>query len=127
MNAKLCECGCGEPAPIAKQTSNARGYVAGRARRFIHGHHRRMTVGSSAPAWKGDAAGYSSLHGWLNVQYTKTGICERCLRHKKTDYAFRHMGDPYTRDRRDYMELCRSCHAKYDNFAKNFGTKLDKR
>lgn len=35
---KLCECGCGQPAPIAKQTKSVHGYVKGQPVRFIHGH-----------------------------------------------------------------------------------------
>lgn len=39
--AKLCECGCGEPAPIAKQSRRDRGWVKGQPKRFIAGHHPR--------------------------------------------------------------------------------------
>jgi hypothetical protein len=44
---KLCECGCGLPAPIADKTTTARGYVAGQPRRFVAGHFRpsRTTTG----------------------------------------------------------------------------------
>ena len=38
---KLCECGCGRLAPIAKKTDNARGYIQGKPRRFIRGHSSR--------------------------------------------------------------------------------------
>ena len=38
---KLCECGCGQPAPISQYTSAPRGYIKGQARRFIAGHHLR--------------------------------------------------------------------------------------
>lgn len=39
---KLCECGCGQPAPIA-QRSNARlRHVKGQPNRFIPGHHVRL-------------------------------------------------------------------------------------
>ena len=34
----LCECGCGQPAPIADKTDSVRGYIAGKPRRFILGH-----------------------------------------------------------------------------------------
>jgi hypothetical protein len=36
---KLCECGCGRPAPIAKETDSRRGVVKGQALRFISGHN----------------------------------------------------------------------------------------
>lgn len=38
---KLCECGCGQPAPIAPQSSTKRGWVKGQPLRFIRGHHGR--------------------------------------------------------------------------------------
>jgi hypothetical protein len=45
---KLCECGCGRPAPIATQTDKKWGVVKGKPRRFIHGHHTKR-------------------HGWCNT------------------------------------------------------------
>lgn len=36
---KLCECGCGNPAPIAKYTDGRRGTVKGQPLRFISGHN----------------------------------------------------------------------------------------
>jgi len=36
---KLCECGCGKPAPIAKNTDKRRGHIKGQSLRFIRGHH----------------------------------------------------------------------------------------
>jgi len=38
---KLCECGCGNPAPIAKLTNRRQGHIAGRPVRFIQGHNHR--------------------------------------------------------------------------------------
>ena len=35
---KLCECGCGHPAPLAKRTDPRRGLIAGQPARFIRGH-----------------------------------------------------------------------------------------
>lgn len=37
---QLCECGCGEPAPLAEVTRRREGWVKGQPRRFIHGHQR---------------------------------------------------------------------------------------
>ena len=39
---KLCECGCGEPAPIAVKTSTGQGYIKGEPHRFIAGHGARV-------------------------------------------------------------------------------------
>jgi len=38
--AKLCECGCGQPAPIATGTDPRYGCIKGQPRRFIAGHNR---------------------------------------------------------------------------------------
>lgn len=45
---KLCECGCGQPAPIAKKTSARQGHVQGQPTRFRRGHtlnRHRMVPG----------------------------------------------------------------------------------
>lgn len=39
---KLCECGCGNPAPISTKTRPERGQVKGQPVRFIRGHHNRV-------------------------------------------------------------------------------------
>lgn len=39
---KLCECGCGNPAPIASKTMTKRGWIKGEPVRFIQGHSGRM-------------------------------------------------------------------------------------
>jgi hypothetical protein len=38
----LCECGCGNPAPIAKRTRSGRGQIKGQPLRFINGHNSRL-------------------------------------------------------------------------------------
>jgi predicted XRE-type DNA-binding protein len=38
---KLCECGCGEPTPIAKRTSTRDRTVKGQPLRFIPNHHQK--------------------------------------------------------------------------------------
>ena len=37
----LCQCGCGLPAPVAKQTATRYGWVKDQPRPFIQGHHMR--------------------------------------------------------------------------------------
>ena len=39
--AKLCECGCGQLAPIARNNDSKRGYAKGEPKRFISGHNAR--------------------------------------------------------------------------------------
>ena len=44
-NNGLCECGCGQPAPICKHTDKRTKYVKGEPSRFISGHHSRGKAG----------------------------------------------------------------------------------
>lgn len=39
QSVKLCECGCGEPAAVAKKTDRSRGWIQGQSLRFAHGHN----------------------------------------------------------------------------------------
>ena len=40
----LCECGCGEPTPIAKMTNRRYGHVKGQPVRFVRGHQNRRPL-----------------------------------------------------------------------------------
>src|SRR5882724_4293896 len=42
ITAGLCQCGCGLPAPIAKETSRRLGVMKGQPLRFVHGHRARL-------------------------------------------------------------------------------------
>ena len=39
IHSKLCECGCGEPAPVYQRNDPKRGHVKGQPARFIAGHN----------------------------------------------------------------------------------------
>lgn len=49
---KLCECGCGQPAPIATFTDPRRGCVKGFPRRYIAGHYRPKPRPAAERFWK---------------------------------------------------------------------------
>lgn len=53
---KLCECGCGKPAPIAKANHRLYGHIKGEPVRFVVGHARR-----------GRGTGRSASHGYVRV------------------------------------------------------------
>ena len=42
VTPKLCECGCGQPAPIAQRTVIQYGHVKGQPVRFVLGHNNRL-------------------------------------------------------------------------------------
>jgi hypothetical protein len=41
MSEHLCECGCGQPTPIAKNTDRKYGWVKGQPKRFAQGHNSK--------------------------------------------------------------------------------------
>ncbi len=63
---KLCECGCGQHAPIARKTDARRGVRAGEPLRFIQGHYGKVQpVGAVAHRWRGGrqkSQGYVLIH-----------------------------------------------------------------
>lgn len=120
----LCECGCGQPTGMYGATVKSKGYIKGAPRRFLPAHHLHLWQtqnnlserrrGRLNPNWKGDPS-LKATHSFLRRNFPKTGICEGCGSEAlRTDYAFLHHPAPYTRDRSDYRELCRPCHAKLD-------------
>jgi hypothetical protein len=124
---KFCECGCGQPAPIAQKTQRDKGYAKGEAKRFIHNHnHRgrkqselakaRMRVafgrGPDHHLWKGDEAKYGAKHQWMLKWFKKTGRCEACGCEARTEWANR--DHAYRRVREDWLELCTRCHRCFD-------------
>ena len=67
---KLCECGCGDPAPIAKRADKRRKAVKGKPSRFISGHN--LSSGLDHHNWKGGRCvtkyGYQQIKG-VKVDY----------------------------------------------------------
>jgi hypothetical protein len=57
---------------------------------------------------------YRAAHTWMRTRYPLTGRCEWCASiEKRTCYASAE--HRYTRNRADWLELCYSCHAYFDN------------
>jgi hypothetical protein len=44
QKVKLCECGCGLPAPIATQNNKKAGHIKGQPMRYRRWHHWRKTI-----------------------------------------------------------------------------------
>ena len=74
---KLCECGCGNPAPIAKQTRECKGHVAGQPVRFIQGHHTKTHGWNYTPeyaAWNAAKHRCTNPHNKQWKDYGGRGI-----------------------------------------------------
>lgn len=70
---KLCDCGCGQPAPIAKYTNTRKGWVKGEPVRYVHNHH---------PSPRSRVHGQSHAAGGnpTPTYYSWKGMRERCFR-----------------------------------------------
>ena len=70
---KKCECGCGEPATLAKWTDARWGYVKGQPLRFCRGHQLRVfrpryrVAGTLYPMTGGDLGLYLPTHPHANA------------------------------------------------------------
>lgn len=67
-------------------------------------------------AWKGDKAGYSSIHCWLRTHFGKADHCDMCggTRGSK-NFGWSCRDHSYTRDLQKWWQLCAKCHKNYDN------------
>ena len=80
---KLCECGCGQLAPIAKMTKARLGHVKGQPVRFISGHNGRGKCGADAHGWKGGR--YTTDRGYVKI------LCPDHPRADSGGYVFEHI------------------------------------
>ena len=72
-----------------------------------------------------DKKEYESIHKWIRRNYGKATKCEHCPNpSKRYDWALK-KGYEYKRDISYFMQLCRSCHVKYD-FTEERANKISK-
>lgn len=82
--------------------------------------------GSKSSMWKGMKASYWAKHIFLKNHFGKASKCENdgcvyprynskgVLLQKPNRYHWANISGKYRRGREDYMELCPSCHKRYD-------------
>lgn len=62
--------------------------------------------------WKGDEAGYSALHKWVQRKLGKAIKCSKCGSLENVEWA--NKSHKYLREITDWISLCFKCHRKYD-------------
>jgi len=83
--------------------------------------------GIMARRWKGESAGYVAKHLWLIKHYGKANKCDnpdcsypkivnagREVLDRPKRYEWANISGEYKRERLDYIQLCPSCHRKWD-------------
>ena len=83
----------------------------------------RNQYGSNNPAWKGDKVGYDALHHWIRKNFKRPSFCEVCGTKKAKKFVWANITDNYTRNIKNYRNMCDSCHKKHDGIVNNI---LDK-
>lgn len=64
--------------------------------------------------WKGEEAGYVSLHTWVRSRLGTPSVCFICGTRDANRYEWANISGEYHRDLEDWMRLCKSCHVRYD-------------
>lgn len=64
--------------------------------------------------WKGENAGYKAKHIWIQTKNGTPSFCEVCGTEKAKVYNWAKISMEYTRNREDYLRMCKSCHNKFD-------------
>lgn len=81
----------------------------------------QFTKGSTALEknnnWKGEDASYTAKHIWINSNHGSANKCELCSTNVKR-YHWSNLDNKYSRDIKDWIQLCPSCHKKFDLYKK---------
>ena len=70
--------------------------------------------GKLHPRWKGDDATYQTKHEWVQNNFGKPSLCEKCNKTDQPLYDWANISGKYIRKRFDWLRLCRKCHMKMD-------------
>ena len=79
-------------------------------------HHN--TKNEKNPNWKGytTKVDYSWTHKWVNREFGRPKKCEFCRTTNAKTYEWHNLTRTYTRTRKEWMRLCKSCHMKNDRY-----------
>jgi len=70
--------------------------------------------GKDSPSWKKDDLTYTGVHARIRREFGEAIICEHCGTTTAKRYDWANKDHKYSLDKKDWMQLCRGCHQKYD-------------
>lgn len=78
-----------------------------------------MHAGENHGMWKGDKAGYTAKHMWIQRQFGKADRCEECGLDKlpvgmKRYFDWVNLDGKYSRNRETWKKMCKKCHTKLE-------------
>lgn len=103
-----CQCDCGRRIVVQGgnlRTGNSRSCGCSRNEGLKNKQEKH-------PMWKGNKVSYKGLHIWVNNHKKKYGYCSICK--SKTCTEFANISRKYKRNLNDFIELCKPCHAIWD-------------
>lgn len=66
--------------------------------------------------WRGYNASYRAIHKWIVDNWNNYKKCDYCGSSNAKIYDWANISGKYTRDKEDYLRMCRSCHIKLDRY-----------
>lgn len=78
------------------------------------GKIREKLAGENNCNWKGENANYRCKHSWVERHKGKAKKCSICKNETAKRYEWANIDHQYKRNLDDYIEMCSSCHKRYD-------------
>jgi len=79
-------------------------------------HRQRVSASliGNKRRWLGDKASYYAKHMWILKHWERADHCDFCHKEGAGRYEWAHKYHGESRNRDDYLQLCPSCHRKFD-------------
>jgi hypothetical protein len=76
----------------------------------------KKLTGEKSHLWKGNNIGYQGIHGWIRHLKGEAKKCSICGMEKNDihNIHWANISHKYLRDENDWIQLCVSCHWKFD-------------
>lgn len=80
----------------------------------------KLRTGANSHNWNGDSIGYYGIHDWIQTTFGSANTCQSeligltCKKISKRFEWAKLKEKEYKRDRGNFIQLCKSCHSRYD-------------